>query len=236
MFHLPVNRLVLVQTFAPLFSHAVWPCAQQLLLGAILAPGKRTISSILRVLGVDQAPRCQNFHRVLNRATWSARQGARLLLGLLVETFAPTGPLVFGLDETIERRWGPRITARGIYRDAARSSKSVTNQTSGLCRVSVQLLAPVIWAKRIWALPFLTVLAPSRRYYQQRGRPAKTLTDCARQMIAQVRRWCPKRELIFVGDPTYAALALLAFAPRVGQSGDAPIEALPGHARCTRSF
>jgi hypothetical protein len=216
MFHLPVDWSALVQTFAPLFSHAVWPCAQELLLGAILAPGKRTVSSILRVLGVDQTPGFQNYHRVLNRATWSARRGARLLLGLLVASFSPTGPLVFGLDETIERRWGPRITARGIYRDAARSSKSVTNKTSGLRWVSVQLLAPVTWAKRIWALPFLTVLAPSRRYYQQRGRPAKTLTDCARQVIGQVRQWCPKRQLIFVGDSTYAALELLAFAQRVG--------------------
>ena len=216
MFQLCVEWLAVVQIFTPLFSPAVWPCAQQLLLGAMLAPGKRTVSSILRVLGIGRAPRFQNYHRVLNRAVWSARQGARLLLGLLVETFAPTGPLVFGLDETIERRWGPQISARGIYRDAARSSKSVTNKTSGLRWVSVQLLAPVTWAKRIWALPFLTVLAPSRRYYQKKGRPAKTLTDCARQVIAQVRRWCPQRELIFVGDPTYAALELLAFARRVG--------------------
>jgi len=216
MFHLSVEWLAVVQTFAPLFSAAIWPCAQQLLLGALLAPGKRTISSILRVLGMGRASRFQNYHRVLNRATWSARRGSRLLLGLLVETFAPTGPLVFGLDETIERRWGPRISARGIYRDAARSSKSVANKTSGLRWVSVQLLASITWAKRIWALPFLTVLAPSRRYYQKKGRPAKTLTDCARQVIAQIRRWCPKRELIFVGDPTYAALELLAFAQKVG--------------------
>jgi DDE superfamily endonuclease len=188
MFYLPGDWLVVLQTFAPLLSAAVWPCAQRLLLGAILAPGKRTVSSVLRVLGAGQAPRFQNYHRVLNRAVWSAWQGARLLLGLPVETFAPTGPLVFGVDETIERRRGRQITARGIYRDAARSSRSVTNKTSGLRWVSVQLLAPVTWAKRIRALPFLTVLAPSRRYYQQRGRRAKTLTDCARQVIAQVRR------------------------------------------------
>jgi hypothetical protein len=216
MFHLSNEWLAVLQTFAPLFSPAVWPCAQRLLLGAILAPGKRTVSSVLRVLGRGQAPRFQNYHRVLNRAVWSARQGAQLLLGLLVASFAPAGPLVFGLDETIERRWGERIAARGIYRDAARSSKSVTNKTSGLRWVSAQLLAEVPWARRIWALPFLTVLAPSRRYYQKRGRPAKTLTDCARQVIAQVRRWCRDRELFFVGDPAYAALDLLAFARKVG--------------------
>src|SRR6201982_3985951 len=104
MFHLSNEWLAIIQTFAPLFSPAIWPCAQRLLLGAILAPGKRTVSSALRVLGLGQAPRFQNYHRVLNRAVWSARQGAQLLLGLLVETFSPTGPLVFGLDEKIE--WG----------------------------------------------------------------------------------------------------------------------------------
>jgi DDE superfamily endonuclease len=213
---LSADFLVVFQNFAPILTSTVWPLALSLLVGAILAPGKRTVSSILRVLGQSEGPQFQNFHRVLNRTVWSCREGGRVLLQLLIETFSPEGPLVFGLDETIERRWGRRISARGIYRDAARSSKSVTNKTSGLRWVSVQLLAWVPWAQRWWALPFLTVLAPSRRYYQKRGRTPKTLTDCARQTIAQVRRWLPGRELIFVGDMTYAVLELLGFAQRLG--------------------
>src|SRR5437660_11967393 len=114
----------LLQTFAPLFSKRVWPFAQELLLGAILAPGKRTVSSILRVLGLRTVAHFQNYHRVLNRAQWSPRLGARLLFEELIDAFGSGGPLVFGLDETIERRWGRRIAARGIYRDAARSSKA----------------------------------------------------------------------------------------------------------------
>ena len=216
MFSLSADFLAVIQTFVPLFSSSVWPCAQELLLGAILAPGKRTVTSILRVLGCSGGRNFQKFHRVLNRTVWSAREASRLLLGLLVETFAPRGALVFGLDDTIERRWGRRIKARGIYRDAARSSKSVTNKTSGLRWLSVQLLATVPWAQRLWALPFLTVLAPSRRYYQKRGRAPKTLTDCARQVLAQVRRWLPHRVLIFVADTSYAVLELLAFAQRLG--------------------
>lgn len=219
----PVEFLVVLQTFAPLFSTSVWPYAQQLLVGAILAPGKRTVSSVLRVLGLSHAANFQRYHRVLNRAVWSARQGAGLLLGLLVDTFVPTGPLLFGLDETIERRWGARITARGIYRDAARSSKSVTNKTSGLRWLSVQLLAQVSWAGRRWALPFLTVLAPSRRYYENKHKEPKKLLDCARQAIRQTQRWCPNRELIFVGDPTYAALDLLALGRQVGATLITPL-------------
>jgi hypothetical protein len=214
--HLPADFLVVFQNFEPILTSTVWPYALSLLVGAILAPGKRTVTSVLRVLGCSGSAHFQNFHRVLNRTVWSARETSRVLLGLLVETFSPHGALLFGLDETIERRWGPRISARGIYRDAARSSKSVTNKTSGLRWLSVQLLARVPWAQRLWALPFLTVLAPSRRYYQKRGRKPKTLTDCARQAIAQVRRWLPHRALIFVGDTSYAVLELLAFAQRLG--------------------
>jgi hypothetical protein len=205
----------LLQTFAPLFSARVWPYAQALLLGAILAPGKRTVSAILRVLGLGALVHFQNYHRVLNRAHWSTLWAARLLLGQLVQAFGARGPLVLGLDETIERRWGRRIAARGIYRDAARSSKAVTNKTSGLRWLSVQLLARVPWAHKIWGLPFLTALAPSARYYQTRGRPPQTLTDRAKQVIGQVKRWVPHRVLIFVADSAYAVLELLAWCQRL---------------------
>ena len=146
----PSSDLVgLLQTFAPVFSVRIWPYAQALLLGAILAPGKRTVSAILRVLGLGERIHFQNYHRVLNRAHWSTLGVAQRLFGALIQTFAPGGPLVLGLDETIERRWGRQIAARGIYRDAARSSKAVTNKTSGLRWLSLQLLARVPWAHKI---------------------------------------------------------------------------------------
>jgi hypothetical protein len=70
-------------------------------------------------------------------------------------------------------------------------------------------LTEIPWANRIWALPFLTVLAPSERYYAASKHHAKKLLDWARQMIYQLRRWLPTRPLIMVGDNTYAALDLL---------------------------
>jgi len=137
---------------------------------------------------------------------------------MLVETFVPgDGPVVVGLDETIERRRGAKIAAKGIYRDPVRSSKSHFVKTSGLRWISMQLLAEVPWAGRIWGLPFLTVLAPSERYHLERGRRHKTLSEWGRQMIRQLRRWLPDRELIVVADSTYAALELLADAARLAQ-------------------
>jgi hypothetical protein len=161
--------IALLMLFAPLFSPSVFVHAQVLLVGAILAPGKRTVTAALRVMGLAQEPGFQNYHRVLNRAHWSCRQAARLLLRLLVATFVPTGPLLVGIDETLERRHGEQIEALGIYRDAARSSQAYLTQASGLRWISLMLLAPIPWAQAVWALPFFTVLAPSARYHQARG-------------------------------------------------------------------
>jgi hypothetical protein len=196
--------------FAPLFSEPVFRRALTLLAGAILTPGRHTVTNVLRVLGRQHTPHFQNFHRVLNRARWSSRKAARLLLAQLVRVFAPDGPVLLGIDETLERRQGEKIAARGVYRDAARSSRAYLNKAGGLRWVSLMLLAWVPWAKRVWALPFLTVLAPSERYHEERGLRHKTLADWARQLITQVRRWLPDRLLVVVADSTYAVLTLLA--------------------------
>ncbi len=149
------------------------------------------------------------YHRVLSRAVWSSRKVARRLLIHLIGTFVPSGVVVMGIDDTIERRKGKRISARGIYRDAVRSSDSQVVKVSGLRWLSLMLLVEIPWAQSVWALPFLTVLAPSERYHQQQGLGHKTLTDWARQMLNQVRRWLPERAIVAVGDSSFAVLELL---------------------------
>ena len=106
MLLLPADIVALLTPFAPLFSRPVWRHVQVLLVGAILAPGRRMVSTALRAVGLSHLPTFQTYHRVLNRAVWSSLGASRMLLGLLVATFAPTGPLVVGIDETIERRRG----------------------------------------------------------------------------------------------------------------------------------
>jgi hypothetical protein len=135
---------------------------------------------------------------------------AQVLLRLLVAAFIQADqPLVFGIDPTIERRWGRKIAARGIYRDAVRSSDSHFVKTSGLRWISLMLLTTIPWAQRVWALPVITVLSPSERYYQQRGRVPKTLLERSLQILKALRRWLPQSELVVVGDNTYAALDFL---------------------------
>jgi hypothetical protein len=110
------------------------------------------------------------------------------------------------VDDSIERRRGKRISAKGIYRDPVRSSRSFFVKTSGLRWLSLRLLSPMPWAGRVWALPFLTVLAPSQRYCEERGLRHKTLTDWARQITLQARRWLPGREIVLRGDSSFAVL------------------------------
>jgi hypothetical protein len=169
----------LLAPFAPLFSKRVWQNAQLLLMGAILAPGRRTVSSALRAMGLDQHKQFHRYHRVLSRASWSSREASRILLGLLVEAFVPQGPLVFGVDETLERRWGKKIAAKGVYRDPVRSTHEHFVKSSGLRWVCMMLLVPMPWASRVWALPFLSALAPSERYARECGRRHKKITEWA---------------------------------------------------------
>ena len=154
---LPVDLMKIIEVFAPLFTERVWRHVLVLLGGAILAPGKRTVTAVLRVMGFGRERCLHKYHRVLSHARWSVLAAGRLLLGELLAAWGPAGPVVMGLDDTIERRWGEQIAARGIYRDPVRSSQGHFVKTSGLRWLNLMRLAPVPWAQRVWALPFLTV-------------------------------------------------------------------------------
>jgi hypothetical protein len=197
--------------FAPLFSKPVFRHVQVLLAGTILAPGKRTVSSALRAMGLGQQKCFHRYHRVLSHASWSSVKASRILLRSLVEVFVPEGdPLVVGIDETLERRYGKKIAAKGIYRDPVRSTHENFVKSSGLRWVCVMLLVEVPWASRVWALPFLSALAPSERYAAKRGRRHKKITEWAWQLLLLLRRWYPQREIVAVADRAYASLKLLS--------------------------
>lgn len=206
---LQAEYITMLGAFARLFSQRIWGHAKILLIGAILSPAERTVTAVLRVMGLSGEKRFQDYHRVLNRAVWSSLEASHILLDLLLRAFAMRGPVILGLDDTIERRRGAKIKAKGIYRDPVRSSHNHFVKASGLRWLSLMLLAPIPWAKRVWALPFLTVLAPSERYYKDKARKHKKLTEWARQMILQARRWLPKRFLVVVADSSFAVIDLL---------------------------
>lgn len=203
----PETIIPLLTVFAPLFTQPTWAHAQILLVGAILCRGSRTVASALRVMGLSDERRFEKYHRVLNRARWSGLQGAKILLGLLLALLPAGWPLLVGVDETLERRQGRKITAKGYYRDAVRSTEKVVVKCYGLHWNSMMLLIPLPWSSRVWALPFLSVLVPSKRSNAVAGRRHKTSIDWTRQMIKVVSRWL-QRPWVLIGDGGYGCIRL----------------------------
>lgn len=200
--------------FRPCFTAPVWNRILVLVAGAILSPGKRTVTQALRVMGLADQPGFGRYHEVLSRARWDARDVARRLLLHLLAVLWPSGEVVIGIDDTIERRWGGKIKARGIYRDPVRSSHGHFVKTSGLRWLSLVVMLPVPFAGRRWALPFLTVLAPSARWSEAQNKRHKTLVDWSRQAILQSKRWLAHRCVTVVADSSFAALELIAAVRR----------------------
>ena len=210
MLTLPSEGSAIILQFRSLFSKKTFALLHTLLSGVILATGSRTICAILRFCGLATDKNFHKYHRFLSRAKWSGLKTAKTLFDLIVNCFCPgSGPLILGIDETIERRRGPKIKAKGIYRDPVRSSQSHFVKCSGLRWICLMLLAPIPWAARIWALPFFCALAPSERYCKEHKKKHKKIRDWARQMILLISRWFKDRPLIVVADSAYATIELL---------------------------
>jgi hypothetical protein len=190
---------------APTFAKAVI-----LLYGTILAPGRRTVASALRAVGLEDDPHFTNYHRVLNRAEWSPWILSQLLLGLIVCLCLPAGAaLCILIDETLERRRGSHIRYRGYFYDAVRSTAAKVNTALGIRWMCMSILVPVPWSQRPWALPFMAIPAPSAAICAKLGKPERTLVEWAALMIIKVRRWQPDREIIITGDSSYAVIKLV---------------------------
>ena len=193
--------------FSSEFSRPTWKNFQVLLIGTILCRGPRRVSSILRVMGLASITNFSKYHRVLSRAQWNGLMLSKILLGLLIELLPKSWPILIAVDETLERRRGKKIKAKGLYRDAVQSSQSNVVTSYGLKWECMTLIVPLPWCKRPWALPFLTVLAPSKKSNEAAGLRHKTSLDWTRQMVCLVSRWL-KRQWVLVGDGAYACMDL----------------------------
>jgi hypothetical protein len=227
--NLPNEMVTIIGVFAPVYSERVWIQAETLAIGAILAIGKRTVSSALRMMGKSNEAHFTNYHRVLNRDKWDGRKASQILLGLIISVIP--GVVIVGADDTVERRCGRKIKAKGCYRDAVRSTKKYVVKCFGLKWVSMMALIAVPWSQRVWALPFLTVLCWPERKTEKEKKPSrkgkgsrkkltkltklankerrhKTSVDIVRQMIKQVSRWLPEKMIVLVVDGGFAAVSL----------------------------
>lgn len=206
---LPRPIISILAHFEPLFTAPTWKKVVILVVGTVLARGRRTVTAALRQMGRQMDPHFSGFHQVLNRARWSPLAVSRRLLQVLVQTFVRAGgTLEIVMDETLERRWGRQISKRGHWRDSLRSSQQHSVSTSGLRWVTMALVVTLPWTKRHWALPFLSVLSTTPKVSTRLKRRHKTLARLARQMVMVVRRWFPDVAIKVIGDGAYSVIEL----------------------------
>jgi len=204
---LTAEILAVLAAFSSGFSHPTWKNIKILLQGAILCRGSRCVTNILRIMGLSSERNFSKYHRVLSRAEWDGLALAKIMLGLLIQLLPDSWPILIVVDETLERRKGKKIKAKGCYRDPVRSSQSHIVFSFGLKWECMMLLVPLPWCKRPWALPFLALLAPSEKANKKAGRRHKTSLDWTRQMMLLICRWI-KSPWILVGDGAYACMKL----------------------------
>jgi hypothetical protein len=207
--HLPPSFVAWLAPFLAAFSRRTRSTTAALATGALLSVGPRTVTNCLRALGLAEHPSFTAFHRVLNRNTWSGLALARTLLHMIVAAFVPTGPIIIGLDHTLERRRGPHIGPAGRFYDASLRADMPKPTSRGLRWLSAMVLVKVPFASRIWALPVLTALTPSKAWSERQGQRHRTVTEWARLLLLALRRWLPERTIVAVMDGEFAALELL---------------------------
>jgi hypothetical protein len=188
---LPAEIIPILAQFAPVFTAPTYQKALLLVVGTILAKGRRTVTSALRAVGHTQTADWAKYHHVLNRARWSGLQVSERLLLVLVATFGAAGGVTIAVDETLERRWGPHIRKRGHWRDSLASSKHLNVSSSGLRWLVFALVVNVPWTPYALALPFLSVLLTTPQVSAQLGRQHKTVAHVTGQVVLWLRRTLP---------------------------------------------
>lgn len=205
---LPTVIVSLLSNFANVFTKPTWKYAQILLTGAIICNGKRTVSSALRVMGLAHEQRFERYHRVLSKSRWNEFRLTQILLGLLIGLLPSGVPILIAMDETLERRSGKKITAKGCYRDACRSSHSLVIKCFGLKWLCAALIIKLPWSNRYWALPFMTVLCPSKKHDDTKKLKHKTSIDRAMQLVYIISCLLKKRSWTLLGDGGFACIKL----------------------------
>lgn len=206
---LPPAIITVLAAFQPAFTSPTYHKVLVLLVGTLLTRGRHTVAAALRQMGLHHKTDWAKYHHVLNRSNWSALKVSRILLKLLVTTFVGAGGTIeIVIDETLERRWGRKITKRGHWRDSKLSSKQRNITTSGLRWIVMALVVTLPWTRHRWALPFLSVLATTPKVSQQLDKRHKTVPRLAQQMVKLVRRWLPMAAIKVIGDNAYSVIDL----------------------------
>jgi DDE superfamily endonuclease len=209
---LPKQVRTIFDPLEPAFSRPIHRRFVLLALAAILTLGGRTITNLLRVLGIMAPGHPSSYHRVFSRDRWSLSPLARRYVAAVLARFAPRGPILLAGDDTVTEHPGPHVYGKGRHRDPVRSTHTYTAFRWGHKWVVLALLVPVPWATRRWALPLLVALYRPKEENLKRGQRHKTPPQLLGQMVRLLRRWFPDRTFVVTADGGYATHELAELA------------------------
>ena len=214
MFALPKAALPLFRSVA---GACVLPTAKRLLtlmVGAILATGRRTITNLLRAVGGLAPGHPSSYHRVFSRRRWSLWPLAHGLADLILRHWVPEGSVALAGDDTVDEHRGAHVYGKGRHRDPVRSTHSYTAYRWGHKWVVLAILVRFPFANRPWALPVLVALYRSREWNQQHRRRHRTPAQLLRRLVAVLLHWFPHRHFTLTGDGGYGSHEMARFAHR----------------------
>lgn len=206
---LPAEIIPLIEAFRPVFTEPTYRKVLVLLIGTILARGRRTVTAALRAVGKEEDGDWSKYHHVLNRSKWDGLWLSKILLHLIVKRFYAIGEIItITVDETLERRWGPQIRKRGHWRDSLASSRNMNVSTSGLYWLTFAVVVGVPWSPYACALPFLCLPLMTEKVSQKLGLHHRTTAKRTMQVVCWLRRQLPGWRLHLIADGAYSVIAL----------------------------
>jgi DDE superfamily endonuclease len=211
---LPKQVHTIFDPVQPAFSRPIHRRFILLALAAILTLGGRTITNLLRVLGMLAPGHPSSYHRVFSRDRWSLSPLARGYAAAVLARFVPSGTVLLAGDDTVTEHPGPHVYGKGRHRDPVRSTHTYTAFRWGHKWVVLTVLVSLPWASRRWALPLLVALYRPKGENLKRGQRHKTPAQLLGQMIRVLKRWFPDRNFVVTADGNYASHELAELAAR----------------------
>lgn len=207
-----LEPLLLQFSFA--FTDPTFARFSVLMLSAILTPGRRTISNLLRTAPVLTGGHPSSYHRVFSCRHWAPWKLGYALAYCILHYLVREDVVYLTVDDTVDEHRGKRVYGKACHRDAVRSTHSYTTYRWGHKWVVLAILVQLPWSKRPWALPVLTALYHSKEWNQKHGRRHKTPPEIARQLLCVLLWWFPERKFILAGDGGFSTHDLAALAQR----------------------
>lgn len=213
MLPLPDVAVPLIMSLSIPFTEPTFNRILVLLAGTILAKGRRTITSVLWIMGKQAPGHMSDYHRVFSRAPWILMPLGKILAAAVIQ-WLPDGPIVVAMDDTTAQHKGKKVYGKGCHHDAVRSTHTHVAYRWGHKWVVLAIVVKLPFASRPWALPVLAALYRPRDLNKQEGRRHKTPIMLARGLMSVLMRWFPEKQFIFLGDGGYASHELARFCRR----------------------